>query len=99
MPDLMQTEPEDSRSKWSRDGARLKATQDSTSEWRELGAQVNGNPIQQRVLCGARAAMNRELPGVDWKLVDLQGGLLSTGRFSKPRRAARFYPSARPDLT
>jgi hypothetical protein len=38
-------------------------------------------------------------PGSDWKLVDLQGGLLSTGRFSTPQRAARFYPSTKPDLT
>ena len=40
MPDLMQKQPEDSRSKWSRDGARLKATEDSISDWREVGAQV-----------------------------------------------------------
>jgi len=43
MLDLMQTEPEDSRSKRSRDGARLTATQDSTSDWKEVGAQVNDN--------------------------------------------------------
>jgi hypothetical protein len=40
MPDLMQTQPADSHSKWSKDGARLKATQDSAFEWREVGAQV-----------------------------------------------------------
>ncbi len=40
MPDQKQRQPEDSRSKWSEDGARLTATQDSTSEWREVRAQV-----------------------------------------------------------
>jgi hypothetical protein len=38
-------------------------------------------------------------PGPDWKLVDLQGGLLSTAQFNTPQRAARFYPSTKPDLT
>src|SRR5256885_1476445 len=42
MPDLMQKQPEDSRSKWSNVGARLTATQGSTFDWREEGAQVNG---------------------------------------------------------
>lgn len=31
-------------------------------------------------------------PGPDWKLVDLDGGLLSTRQFSTPQMAARFYP-------
>jgi hypothetical protein len=41
MPDLMQKQPGDSHSKWSKDGARLTATQDSTFDWRELRAQVS----------------------------------------------------------
>ena len=36
MPDLMQTEPEDSRSKWSRDGARLNGVADPTYTWRSF---------------------------------------------------------------
>ena len=40
MPDLKQRQPDFSHSGWSKDGARLTATQDSTSDWREEGAQV-----------------------------------------------------------
>ena len=49
MPDLTQKQPGDSHSKWSKDGARLKATQDSTLEWRELGAQVGGHRVDTAV--------------------------------------------------
>jgi hypothetical protein len=37
-------------------------------------------------------------PGPDWKLVDLDGGLLSTRQFSTPQMAARFYPLTKFDL-
>jgi hypothetical protein len=44
MPDLTQIQPGDSHSKWSKVGARLKLTQDSTFGRRELGAQVITTP-------------------------------------------------------
>ena len=40
MPDLKQKQPEDSRSKWSEDGARLKQPEDSRSKWSEDGARL-----------------------------------------------------------
>ena len=55
MPDLKQRQPDFSHSGWSKDGARLKATQDSTSEWREVGAQVTWLS-QCRPLLGYAAA-------------------------------------------
>jgi hypothetical protein len=49
MPDLMQKQPADSHSKWSKDGARLTATQDSIFDWRELGAQASPFPYLIRL--------------------------------------------------
>jgi hypothetical protein len=40
MPDLMQKQPEDSHSKWSKDGARLKATRGSIFDWRDVGLRL-----------------------------------------------------------
>jgi hypothetical protein len=37
-------------------------------------------------------------PSPDWKLVDRDGGLLSTGQFSTPQMAARFYPLTKAGL-
>jgi hypothetical protein len=57
MPDLTQIQPGDSHSKWSKVGARLNQTQDSTFDRRELGAQVTPPRLAEAPECGGEGVL------------------------------------------
>jgi hypothetical protein len=99
MPDLRQKQPEDSRSKWSKDGARLKATQDSIFDWREVGAQVTWKTqlVEGAAgLFGAGSTGKSAEPEVDLKTLHAKiGELTLENDFLSAALGKAGHPSAR----
>jgi integrase-like protein len=83
MPDLMQAQPEDSHSKWSKEGARLNWGADSTSPWRSFRgsgqAQVRSHTGQRARLRSSPQRLRPIPPGSTGFVITFRHALATVG--------------------